>query len=875
MKPQPPRWADKLLEWFCAPHLLEEVQGDLHERFQKNVRVFSVAIARREYVLGVLGFIRPFALKRKQTLKVSNLLLLQIMISNYFKIAFRNLLKNLRFTTINVVGMALGMACALIIFLIIRHETSYDLSQSKLDRIYRVEMLNVKENRTSSGTYTGMTSALYSDLPEAESIVPILQLWGNTFSAVKSDKHFKESFVFTDNNLFKTLDYQWLAGNPAKALSQPNSIILTRKYAEKYFGRTNVLGETIRYNNKQDLLITGVLEDYPRTTSFPFDMLVSFSTLKGTDPNFEFDKWNGWNDNHQVYVLLKNGVDAKSLDTRFRNIVAKYMGNEALADKSLLLNPLKKVHYSSNLSGRTANIKMLGTLSLIGLLVLFISCFNFINLSTAQLFKRAKEVGVRKVIGSSRQSLVWQFLAEAGIVTGSAILLAILLAQIALPAIAALLNIPIQISDLFTITNIFFILGLVVCTTLLAGLYPAMKLSGMQPIWALKKNKMPHVKQVFSLRQILVVIQFAVSLVLISSAILIDKQLGFFTKANLGFNKDALITIGLPDNQPAKLQAFRNQLVASSQIQDVSFSFNSASAESNWMQATEIRNSESPIQIKAQMKMADSHYLNTYGIQLLAGRSLKDSDTTELVMANEVYLERMGIKTPQDALGKKLYFGNSENYATIVGVMKNFHVNSLHQKIDPTLIQVVPKHYYQGSIKLSNAHLSAENIQEIVAQIEKLWTATFPGQVFEYSFLDAELERAYQSEIRTARLIETATFIAVFIACLGLFGLATFIAEQRTKEIGVRKVLGASVSSILVLLSKDFLKLVLMAVVIATPIAWWVMNSWLENFQFKIQISWWIFALTGLIMAIIALLTVSFQSLKAALLNPVKSLKNE
>lgn len=871
MKPQPPRWADKLLEWFCAPHLLEEVQGDLYERFLKNVRVFGEKSARRDYIIGVLSFLKPFAVRRKTT--VSPSLYIQIMISNYFKIANRNLLKNLRFTAINVVGMALGMTCALIIFLIVRHETSYDLSQSKLDRIYRVEMLNVKENRTFSGTYTGMTSALYADLPEAERVVPILQLWGSTFS--NADTHFKESFVFTDNNLFKTLDYQWLAGNPAKALGQPNSVILTRKYAEKYFGRTDVLGETIRYNNKQDLLITGVLEDYPRTTSFPFDMLVSFSTLKGTDPNFEFDKWNGWNDNHQVYVLLKNGIDAKSLDARFRNIVQKYMDREALADKKFLLNPLKNVHYTRNLSGRTANTKMLGTLSLIGVLILLISCFNFINLSTAQLFKRAKEVGVRKVIGSSRQSLVWQFLAEAGIITGSAILLAILVAQIALPSIAALLNIPIQISDLFTLTNISFILGLLVLTTLLAGFYPAMKLSGMQPIWALKKNKMPHVKQIFSLRQTLVVVQFAVSLILISSAILIDKQLNFFTKADLGFNKDAIITIGLPDNQPAKLQAFRNQLVGSSQIQDVSFSFNSASAESNWMQATEIRNSESPIQIKAQMKMGDSHYLNTYGIKLLAGRSLKDSDTTNLVMANEVYLERMGIKTPQDALGKKLYFGNSENYATIVGVMKNFHVNSLHQKIDPTLIQVVPKHYYQGSIKLSNAHLSAENIQEIVAHIEKLWTDTFPGQVFEYSFLDAELERAYQSEIRTARLIETATFIAVFIACLGLFGLATFIAEQRTKEIGVRKVLGASVSSILVLLSKDFLKLILVAMLIATPIAWWAMNNWLENFQFKIQISWWIFALTGLIMAILALLTVSFQSLKAALLKPVKSLKNE
>ncbi|GAB3525094.1 permease prefix domain 2-containing transporter [Emticicia fontis] len=874
---KPPRWADKLLEWFCAPHLLEEVQGDLYEKFEKNMRLFGGPIARREYVIGVLSFIRPFALKRKEDSDISPFFLLQIMISNYFKIAIRNLLKNLRFTTINVVGMTLGMACALVIFLIVRHETSYDLTQSKIDRIYRVETENIKENHIYPGTYTGMTRALYADLPEAERIVPILQMRGFTFSTGSSDNRFKEKFVFADNNLFKTLDYQWLSGDANKALTQPNTIILTRKYAEKYFGKTEVLGEIIRFDNKQDLMVAGVIEDYPTTSSFPFDMLVSFSTLKGTNPNFEFDKWNGWNDNHQVYVLLKEGVKAEQLSGRFKHIVEKYMGKEALPDKNFLLGSIKDIHYTGNLGGRTANTKLLRTLSLIGLLVLLISCFNFINLSTAQLFKRAKEVGVRKVIGSSRQSLIYQFLTEAGIITGSAILLAILTAGLALPSIAAILDIPIRMTDLFSLNNMLFVLGLFLITTILAGVYPALKLSGMQPMWALNKNKMPQVRQVFSLRQALVVVQFTVSLVLISSAILIDEQLSFFQKADLGFKKDAIITVGLPDNSPAKLSAFRNQLVSSAQIKDVSFSLNSASSEGNWMQGTQIRDGEKPIQIKAQMKMGDSHFLDTYGIQLLAGRTLKDSDTTLVALANQIYLDRMGIKNPEEAIGKKFYYGDGEgaDAGMIVGVVKNFNVNSLHQKIDPTLIQVVPRNFYQAGIKLSNVHLSTDEIQETVAHIEKLWTATFPGQVFEYSFLDEELAKAYQSEMRTARLIETATFMAVLIACLGLLGLATFIAEQRTKEIGVRKVLGASVSSILVLLSKDFLKLVVVAIIVATPIAWWAMDSWLQNFEFKIQIGWGVFVLTGFLMAVLAILTVSFQSLKAALINPVKTLKTE
>ncbi|HEY1056575.1 MAG TPA: FtsX-like permease family protein, partial [Emticicia sp.] len=436
---------------------------------------------------------------------------------------------------------------------------------------------------------------------------------------------------------------------------------------------------------------------------------------------------------------------------------------------------------------------------------------------------------------------------------------------------------PIRMTDLFSLNNMLFVLGLFLITTILAGVYPALKLSGMQPMWALNKNKMPQVRQVFSLRQALVVVQFTVSLVLISSAILIDEQLSFFQKADLGFKKDAIITVGLPDNSPAKLSAFRNQLVSSAQIKDVSFSLNSASSEGNWMQGTQIRDGEKPIQIKAQMKMGDSHFLDTYGIQLLAGRTLKDSDTTLVALANQIYLDRMGIKNPEEAIGKKFYYGDGEgaDAGMIVGVVKNFNVNSLHQKIDPTLIQVVPRNFYQAGIKLSNAHLSTDEIQETVAHIEKLWTATFPGQVFEYSFLDEELAKAYQSEMRTARLIETATFMAVLIACLGLLGLATFIAEQRTKEIGVRKVLGASVSSILVLLSKDFLKLVVVAIIVATPIAWWAMDSWLQNFEFKIQIGWGVFVLTGFLMAVLAILTVSFQSLKAALINPVKTLKTE
>ena len=880
-KTKPPRWADRLLEWFVAPHLREDLQGDLYEIFQKRVAQVGTARAKREYSWAVLHYLTPFFFKRKQTVRQHEnypppFFSTPAMIRNYVKIAFRNLSKSKGYSFINVAGLAAGMASTIVLFLVIKHETSYDQNHANGSRIYRVETENTKEKQTYPGTYTGMVNALHNDVPEIELTVPLFKVWGKTFAVSASDKRFKESFVFADNGLFHLLDYQWVAGDARTALSQPNTVVLTRAYAEKYFGTTDVIGKTLQLDSKQELQVAGVLENYPTTTGFPFNMLVSFPTIKNTDPNFDLNKWNGWGDNFQVYVLLKNGLRPEQLTKRFSNIVIKYMGKEALPDKRFLLNPLSQLHYSGNMSGRTANIELLKTLSFIGLFVLLIACFNFINLTTAQAFKRAKEVGIRKAVGSNRLSLVYRFLTEAGLITFFAVLIAVLLAQLFLPLVSDTLAIPLTASDLFTWQTGLFVVGLMVMTTLLSGVYPALRLSGMAPIWALKNNPFAQGKPLFTLRQGLVVVQFTVSLILISSALLINRQLVFFRNADLGFNKSAIVTVGLPDNSPVKLQLLRNRLTESPQIKDVSFSFNSASAESNWMQIMEYRKSEKAVPIKTQMKMADAHFLSTYGIQLLAGEALRDSDTSSTsfkVIANEVFLNRMGINQPAEAIGQKVFFGDGQEFATIVGVMKNFNVNSLHQKIDPTILQVVPQNFYQAGIKLPSEKL--ETMQAALTQIEKAWTATYPNHIFEYNFLDETLAQAYESETRTAKLIETSTLLAVLIACFGLFGLATFTAEQRTKEIGVRKVLGASVLNVWGLLSKEFVYLVLIAFVIATPIAYYFLQDWLTKYEFRTELSWWIFALAGLGALTITLLTVSFQAIKAALINPVKSLRTE
>lgn len=801
------------------------------------------------------------------------------MIKNHLTIALRSFSNGRGYSFINLVGLAVGMACTILIFMVVRHETSYDLSQSRIDRIYRVETENIKENHTYPGTYTGMANALRTDLPEAETIAPLLHVSGRTMVAGGSqsgEKKFKETVVFADNGLFRTLDYTWLAGDPGRALSQPNTIVLTRAYADKYFGTVDALGKTIGLDGKRDVTVSGVVEDYSSTTSFPFNMLVSFATVKEVDPGFNENRWNGWNDNFQVFVLLKKGVDAKGLTGRFKSVVLKYMGKEALADKRFKLNSLSEIHYGGNLGGRSANVGLLKALSAIGLLVLLIACFNFINLSTARAFKRAKEVGIRKASGSSRRSLVFQFLTEAGLITLFAGIAAVVISILVLPMLATALAVPLTVKDLFTGQTALFISIILIVTSLLAGVYPAFRLSGMAPIWALKTNTSPRASQWFSMREGLVVVQFTVSLVLICCAILIDRQLDFFRHADLGFNKSAMITVGLPDNRPEKLQSLRNMLVRSAQIRDVSFSFNSASAESNWMQSMEYREGPAVVPVKTQMKMGDSHYLDTYGIRLVAGEALKDSDTTNFrIIVNEVFLSRIGIMNPRAAIGQRVYFGDGNEFATIAGVARNFHVNSLHQKIDPTAIQVVPNNFYQAGIKLQSENATAASIQQVLKDIEKAWTATFPDQVFEYSFLDETLAQAYQSETRTARLVQAATILALLIASMGLFGLATFAAEQRTKEIGVRKVLGASVTNVVALLSKDFLRPVIVAIVLASPIAWYLMNQWLQNFEFKISMSWWHFLAAGLLMTLLAMLTVSFQSVRAAMLDPVRSLRNE
>ncbi|RIV21296.1 ABC transporter permease [Fibrisoma montanum] len=878
---QPPRVADRLLNWLVAPHLREDLLGDLHEVYARQLQEVGPGPARRFYWRQTLTYLRPSIIKRKPTDQHPAdyplpFLLSPAMIRNYVKIAWRNLTHAKSFSLINGFGLTLGLACALLIFVVVSHETSYDLHHKNADRIYRVETVNMGNSEAHAGTYTEMTAVLRNEVPEIDRVAPVYRTSGQSIAVPQEGKFFKEPVAFADNDLFKLLDYEWVSGDANTALTRPNQVVLTESHAQKLFGTMDVLGKTVLLGDDHNLSVTGVLKDHPATTNFPFDVLVSLPTLKRISPDYDTHGWGGFGDNYQVYTLLRQGIRPEQLANRFRAIQVKYQQDpETIKNQHFELNPLSQLHYGYNFSGRQANQKLLTILSLIGAFVLLIACINFINLTTAKALRRAKEVGIRKAVGSTRLTLIYQFITEAGLLTFIATLLALLLARTMLPAAANMMGLPLKTRDLFSWPVGTFVTLLFIMTTLLAGTYPAFRLSGMSPIWALKNNKLPRVAGSITFRQSLVVVQFTVSMILISSTLFINRQLSLFKNADLGFNKNAVITVGLPNNDPGKLQTLRSQLIGSPQIKDVSFSFNSPSAESNWMQGIQYRKSTQPVEIRTQMKMVDAHFLTTYGIQLIAGEAFREGDTLPKLIANEVFLKRMGIDKPEKAIGQLVYFGDSQESAPIIGVVKTFHVNSLHQGIDPTLLQVVPKHYYQAGIRLAAENASAETLNATIATIESIWKATFPNKVFSYEFLDETLARAYHNETRTAQLIETATLVAILIACLGLFGLATFSAESRTKEIGVRKVLGASVASIVGLLSGDFLKPVLAAILIAAPIAWYGISEWLKTFEYKINVEWWVFGLAGLLAVGIALLTVSFQSIRAALMNPVKSLRTE
>lgn len=795
------------------------------------------------------------------------------MLKNYFTIAFRNLRKHKSFAVINIAGLALGISCALVIFMVVNFELSFDTFHSKADRIYRVITGSTPGDPESYGTGTphGLASILQNDFPEVEKVGVIYHL-DTKKTQIEVNHHPVNAprTYFVTPFFFDMFDFIWVVGNPQQSLSQPGQVVISQSLANQYFPG-DAIGQRIRLNNEFDLIVSGILQDVPENTDFPIQIAVSHATF-ATSEQFQeaYDASHG--SAYHTYLLLNEHVSPTALESKFPAMVEKYLGQET-AEKFLAhtLQPLRDVHFNESLGGgnfsdQAISKTSLWSLSLIGGFILLMASINFVNLATAQAIRRSKEVGIRKVMGSTRGQLFLQFIGETFTLTFIATVLSLVLVSLLLPQLNSLLDISLD-ENVFSHPYLLLWLG-AQCgvISLLAGCYPAIVLSGFKPVLVIKNAISYRPSGGLLLRKGLITFQFVITQVLIIATLVVVSQNRYFRTQSLGYNQEAVLTVDVPENNPQKIETLRNTLAQYPEIQGVSFSMNAPSATSNkWFNY--FSHASNPQEGKmVEVKPVDDQYLALYNITLLAGDSLRKGDSSILV--NEAFLKEIGMANPQDALEEVVTIGGQE--VRIKGVVQDFHTLSLHEKIYPLMMV-----YMEDRFQLASIRLRMAEAQEAIAIVEGQWKEAFPQYYFSYQFLDDDLASWYEKERNTARLLSLFAGIAIFISCLGLYGLISFTTAQKTKEVGIRKVLGASVSHIVYLFTKDFVTLLAIAVLIAVPVGYYFMQQWLADFTYKIDVSWWMFAVAALIGIVIAITTVSFQSIKAALANPVDSLRDE
>lgn len=786
------------------------------------------------------------------------------------------------YVAINITGLAVGMAACLLLFLVVRYETGFDTFQPNYKRIGRVVTSDkFGENLTySAGIPVPALDALRVDMPDIK-FAGMLSCYGSqvTVGGSNGDASGSKKFIeetglfFCEPSFFDVFQYTWLEGT-ASVLKEPNTVVLTKKMALKYFGQSEqVTGKLLKLDNAVTLKVAGVLEDVPDNTDFPLGVLISMETVKRDSRQYNYyPNWNSSSSNFQIYALLPEQLPVAQVNDRLKVFSKKHYAGIGNSIKTNLMQPLEELHfdrrfeiYGDHVTSRSSLL----TLTLIGLFIIIMACINFINLSTAQAVSRSKEVGIRKVLGSSRKQLFFQVMIETALVVLIAGLIAVAIAYLCMPFIKHISSIP-ESSGLFNWQAIAFMGLVMLAVTMLAGFYPSLVLSAFKPVIAIK-NKMQSAKVGgISLRRGLVVLQFAISQVLIIGTIVAISQMNFIQHSDLGFDKEAVLMLsGNSDSaNVAKLPSFRQQLLAIPSVQSVSFSSDAPSSENTWGSnfAFDHRDDET---FQMTMKFADENYFKTYGLELAAGRIYTPSDTIREVLINETTVQKLGLKNPADAVGKEIRLGRSP-WKTIVGVVKDFKTNSLREQIKPLLIAQRNEYYSLISVKLRSS-----NLQNAQASIQSAWNSQFPEYAYAGRFFDDSINRFYEQEEKLALLYKIFAILAILISSLGLYGLVSYMAVQKTKEVGIRKVLGASAGSIVYLFSKEFTILITIAFLIAAPLAYFMMNNWLQDFVFRIQLGVNVFLIAVIISILIAWATVGYKAVKAALANPVKSLRTE
>lgn len=801
------------------------------------------------------------------------------MFRNYLKTAFRNLSRNLSYTSINVAGLAIGIAACLLIFLVVQFETSFDNFHKKRASIYRigVESHGVDGLSYSDGIAFPTAAGLRIDFPEIKEVANIFQDGGQITvegDGTQTKKFNEDNFYYAEPGFFSMFDFGWVAGDPQTSLKEPNSAVLTQATAEKLFGDwRSALGKTIKFNNKTLYTVRGILQNVPSNTDFPLSIVVPYSAIIHSNVKNYLNDWVSDFGGACTFVVLPPGLSPATFN---KNLVsfAKRHKPAQYATAVPIAQPLSEIHYDErfgNYNNRTFSHSLINALIVIGIFLIVVACVNFINLATAQTVTRSKEVGVRKVLGSNRTQLAFQFLGETALIAIAAVALAVILADIAVPFLSKLLEVKISSNFISNIGLVVFVPAVTILVILLSGLYPAAVLSRFNPATALKSKITTKMAGGISLRRLLVVVQFAIAQILIICVLTVVTQMDYFKNAPLGFSKAAIINANVPGDSVSRsrLAHLHDELLQNPDIKYASFNFGSPSAENNWNSDFIFDHAARPTNFQANLKWADADYFKTFDIQFVAGRPYYPSDTIREFVVNETLLAKLGIRHPQDAIGKDIHFG-SQTGGHIVGVIKDFNAYSLRKPMAPVILSTL-KYYYQTlSIKIRPG-----SEKTALPYIEKLWTASFPDYVYKYNFFDETIANFYKQENELSQLYKIFAGIAIFISCLGLYGLVSFMAVRRTKEIGIRKVLGASAQNIVYLLSKEFTLLIIGAFALSAPVAYYIMHSWLENYSYRIHLGASVFLLAIISSIIIAWITVGQRAIKSALANPVTSLRNE
>ena len=867
MKAQPPKRALKFLRWFCREDYLEEIEGDLTEIFEIQYGE-SPKKANRKFIWSVIRYFRPEFIK---SLSNSQKINPTDMFRHNIIISLRSFKRNKTYSLINTFGLSLGITCAILIFTLVKYHLSFDTFHTKSDRIYRIiTELHREEIGYNRGVPSPIGEAINNDFSFAEKKAMVAGFSEKlvTISSLEDHKKFKENIAFAEPAFFEIMDFPLIHGNKKTILSKANTAIITERIAKKYFGNHDPIGKSLQIDKMLDVVVTGVLRNIPANTDRIHEIYLPFHNLKDHSPWLvEKDWWYSVNKSLQCFVLLKPNVSPGSVNQALIAISEKYYEGDAAKFFQFRLQHLSDIHFNPNLDGYVKK-ENLWILSFIGLFLIITACVNFVNLATAQAIGRSREIGVKKTLGGIRSQIFWQFMTETSLITIAAMFLALVMAYGSLPYLNQLFNISLNLDLLHDVNLSTFLLILLFIVIFFSGAYPGLILSRFRPITALKGQLSQKNKRGISLRRGLVISQFVISQVLIIGTIVVANQMRFTENMNLGFDKEAIVMLPIPDNQSSKINTLGNQLSQLAGVEKLSFC--DAAPASDFIPTTGIQYGSRTESEKFYIspKAGDHQYVPTFELEILTGRNLQSSDTVREFLINETTVKKLNVASKQEVIGKNAIMNGKKG--TIVGVVKDFHNQSLHGVIDPVYITTLRNNYGSCAVKVKLSQMVTT-----LVSIEEIWKEMYPEDIYEYEFLDERIARFYEIDIIMFRLITFFTNIAILIGCLGLYGLILFMTTQKTREVGVRKVLGASVQHILWLFGKEFIRLLAIAFLIAAPLAWWIMQNWLEDFTYHIEISPSIFILAILIVTTIAMFTIGYVSIKAAFVNPIKSLKSD